>query len=184
MRLFIAIFSACFISSAARAVTIQVSPGQYDVFGPFIPFDIGPNFLGFVEGGVSFSILGGGDPLPGLNYDPLVGPFFGYDLSVGANEAFIEGCAFSQLDSLCGRFLTNQPEFQVVETTPGKGELSISDDVQLTNVTPLDLAVFVTLPDGFTIENVAAVPELSTWAMLLIGFVGIGFTRLGYARNA
>jgi hypothetical protein len=28
-----------------------------------------------------------------------------------------------------------------------------------------------TLPDGF---SVAAVPELSTWAMLLIGFAGLG----------
>jgi hypothetical protein len=33
------------------------------------------------------------------------------------------------------------------------------------------------LPDGFSLGNAAvpAVPEPSTWAMLLIGFVGIGF---------
>jgi hypothetical protein len=33
-------------------------------------------------------------------------------------------------------------------------------------------SITATLPDGF---SVAAVPEISTWAMLLIGFAGIGF---------
>jgi hypothetical protein len=37
---------------------------------------------------------------------------------------------------------------------------------------------FIGVPTGFSVENltsVTAVPELSTWAMLLIGFAGIGF---------
>lgn len=38
------------------------------------------------------------------------------------------------------------------------------------------LRVFMTLPDGFWADPVATgVPEPSTWAMLLIGFAGIGF---------
>jgi hypothetical protein len=36
---------------------------------------------------------------------------------------------------------------------------------------PQYLSAEATLPDGF---SVAAVPELSTWAMLLIGFAAIG----------
>jgi hypothetical protein len=35
-----------------------------------------------------------------------------------------------------------------------------------------DFVVSVSLPDGFSISSV---PESSTWAMLLIGFAGIGF---------
>jgi hypothetical protein len=34
------------------------------------------------------------------------------------------------------------------------------------------IEIFATLPDGFAI---AGIPEASTWAMLLIGFAGIGF---------
>ena len=41
--------------------------------------------------------------------------------------------------------------------------------------TPDDLFVQITLPDGFSIEGVAPLPEPSTYAMLLIGFVAIGF---------
>jgi hypothetical protein len=37
---------------------------------------------------------------------------------------------------------------------------------------PGDIVVYVGLPDGFSI---AGIPEPSTWAMLLIGFAGIGF---------
>jgi len=37
-----------------------------------------------------------------------------------------------------------------------------------------DFHLSVTLPSGFSIEDVAAVPEPSSWAMLLIGFAGIG----------
>jgi len=33
----------------------------------------------------------------------------------------------------------------------------------------------------FTISEIAAVPEASTWAMMLIGFMGVGF--LAYRRK-
>jgi outer membrane lipase/esterase len=44
---------------------------------------------------------------------------------------------------------------------------------------PQYLSAEATLPDGF---SVAAVPELSTWAMLLIGFAGLGF--MAYRRKS
>jgi PEP-CTERM motif len=42
----------------------------------------------------------------------------------------------------------------------------------------------VILPDGFSIEGIAAVPEPSTWAMLLIGFAGIGFGAYRRSRQS
>lgn len=38
----------------------------------------------------------------------------------------------------------------------------------------INVSVF-NLPDGFTLRLAGAVPEPSTWAMLLIGFAGLGF---------
>jgi hypothetical protein len=45
------------------------------------------------------------------------------------------------------------------------------------NVTPLDLEIFITFPDG-TIESIAAVPELSTWAMMIVGLLVLTFMAL------
>jgi hypothetical protein len=41
-------------------------------------------------------------------------------------------------------------------------------------------SIYATLPDGY---SVAAVPEPSTWAMLLIGFAGIGFASYRRSRR-
>jgi hypothetical protein len=45
---------------------------------------------------------------------------------------------------------------------------------------PQYLSAEATLPDGF---SVAAVPELSTWAMLLIGFAVIGGCGIIHCAN-
>lgn len=45
---------------------------------------------------------------------------------------------------------------------------------------PNDVIITAYLPDGF---YVAAVPEPSTWAMLLIGFAGIGFAAYRQSRR-
>jgi hypothetical protein len=53
------------------------------------------------------------------------------------------------------------------------GEDPLSSQIQYT-----PLHIFITYPDQFNIIDlnaVAAVPEPSTWALLLIGFAGIGF---------
>lgn len=55
-----------------RAEAFQVSPGEYYVEGDFSSLN------GHITGGLSFEILSGGTPLPGMTYDPLFGPFFGY----------------------------------------------------------------------------------------------------------
>ena len=47
--------------------------------------------------------------------------------------------------------------------------------------TPFPVEVFADLPDGFSLAS--AVPEPSTWAMLLIGFVGLGFVFNARSRK-
>jgi hypothetical protein len=45
----------------------------------------------------------------------------------------------------------------------------------------VDLQIELWLPDGLTVNSVAAVPEPSTWAMMILGFAGVGF--MGYRRR-
>jgi hypothetical protein len=48
----------------------------------------------------------------------------------------------------------------------------------------IDVTLGISLPDGLSIAGespVTAVPETSTWAMLLLGFAGIGF--MAYRRR-
>jgi hypothetical protein len=40
------------------------------------------------------------------------------------------------------------------------------------------------IADAFLSEAVAAVPEPSTWAMMLLGFAGLGFAFRRSQRNA
>jgi hypothetical protein len=54
--------------------------------------------------------------------------------------------------------------------------LLVTDNAQSSQIDPsryFELQAF--LPEGFSITAAAPVPEPSTWAMLLIGFAGIGF---------
>ena len=64
--------------------------------------------------------MSGGTPLP-LSYDPFGGPYYGYFISVQAND----GLANSARPTLIAFAAAS-----------------------VTNETPIDLAVFVTLPEG------------------------------------
>ena len=57
----------------------------------------------------------------------------------------------------------------------GVGYLDISSDALSFNMAITGCDIVISLPDGFTLQQIAAVPEPSTWAMLLLGFAGIGF---------
>jgi hypothetical protein len=67
----------------------------------------------------------------------------------------------------------------VLEVDYGSAAL-VSGVLSFTFTLPPDanLEVFVDLPIGY---SVAPVPEPSTWAMMLIGFLGIGF--MAYRRR-
>jgi hypothetical protein len=158
-------------SPPASAAIYQVQTGSYEVIGDFGP-------LGFAQGIVSFDFEATVNP--GI-YDPLKGPFFGYLVTVTASGfGQAQGCSFSQLDSRCGRTLQNHPTFSLTDGD-GRANLMISGVANLTNMSVSKFDIFVSLPDGFTIA--APVPEPSTWAMLLIGFAGIGFAAYRKQRD-
>lgn len=54
--------------------------------------------------------------------------------------------------------------------------------IRLQNVNLIDLTGSVTQPFTIGTEQVSAVPEPSTWAMLLLGFAGVGF--MAYRRKS
>jgi hypothetical protein len=94
---------------------------------------------------------------------------FGLDFTTpnGSNVAF----------GLSNGFSTSVPTVTPFGPTQFEGFVS---------TTPFDTITFsVPSPDGYFVVDVttavAAVPEPSTWAMLLLGFAGIGF--MGYRRR-
>jgi hypothetical protein len=169
MRILIATLWMILASTGANA--LQVESGSYYVTGDFGQY-------GAITGTLSFNYAPGG-PLPGLQYDPFTGPFYGYLVTVTASEATVQGCSFSQSESRCGRALRNQPSFVINDLDgDGVGFLTVSGGVQLFNESPGELDIFISLPTGFT---VTAVPEPSTWSMLLTGFAALGFAA--YRRS-
>jgi hypothetical protein len=167
---FAALATLLVLSAPARGAQFQVENGSYFVLG-----DFGPD--GHIVGTVSFQIASGGTLIPGSVTDPLNGPYWGYSIDVVANSfGRVQGCSSSQLGAMCGRTLVNTPAFDVFDADgDGIGHLFVSGGASIFGpTTPIDLDVFISLPPGFTVATVVAVPELSTWAMLLIGFLGIG----------
>jgi hypothetical protein len=113
----------------------------------------------------------------GDNYDGtvppnnLTGPFYGYTITAEAGDAEVQACAFSQVDSGCARSLIN---YNVGFIDP-QNNFTLTPSVyeQLDSIDPPEVQLFVTFTDPAVF--IQAVPEISTWAMLLIGFAGIGF---------
>ncbi len=175
-------------------------PGYFDaamqsnfiVDGPFPPSDPYP----FVP--VDVSIYGS---LPTINAGP--GQYFGYSAFVGVSTPISNGVG-SVGDAMCGGNQGGGPcqAYYELNGNPSRtfGTLRLSGDIGANIISirsdffggsnftildwpsPSDFSVFVTLPDGFSIEGVAAIPEPSTWAMMILGFAGIGF--MSYRRKS
>src|ERR1700694_1350588 len=58
--------------------------------------------------------------------------------------------------------------------------IGFTSSAPVTSVSIVSNATVIDLID-FTVANVAAVPEFSTWAMMLLGFAGVGF--MTYRRS-
>jgi hypothetical protein len=161
------LFSAASPSSAS---IFHLAPGQYEVLG-----DFGPDLA--ITGTIS-SLSFSATVNPGI-YDPFSGPFFGYLATATVNSAHLSECAFSQAQSFCGRAIQNQPTFVVTDFDHnGSGDMLVLFSASVTNMAVSNPDIGITLPDGFT---VTAIPEPSTWAMLLLGFIGVGF--MAYHRS-
>jgi PEP-CTERM motif len=115
---------------------------------------------------VSATLVPLGDPTPS-----------GYNFNAHVNAAHVPACQNNQGGGSYCRYTTPVPMGLV--GGPVWGDiLNISIEGSAWNVTDLQEHLFITLPDGLTL----GVPEPSTWAMLLLGFAGIGF--MAYRRKS
>jgi hypothetical protein len=107
-----------------------------------------------------------GDRMAPPSYNWVAPPSYNTGPSPGSNDA--------------------KPEVQVFapdDGTASVGTISMSSGFQLVLVSSVDAISnssglqleYVSLPDGLYVLPMPAVPEPSTWAMMILGFVGVGF---------
>jgi hypothetical protein len=156
------------VSSQAPAATFNLAPGSYDVLGDFGP-------TGWITGNSSPLI----SATPTGTYDPLNGQFYRLSALATVNDFGRTHVCISNQIGFCRDVIPDTPIFNVFDPDhDGVGNLNIDIHFSwLENITVSNPKVAILLPDGFTIvsHQVAAVPEPSTWAMLLLGFAGIVF---------
>ena len=141
-----------------------------------------------------FTIYGGVIPASfSYQYDPVV--FYNYYnvtnpsnlpgsvvINIKMNQAQVLEIYCNAFDAHCGRNNRYSTTFGISEVMEDMGVINISSYVNVIGAEPIDLHLFVNLPAGFSLTApVAAVPEPSTWAMLLLGFAGIGL--VSYRRR-
>jgi hypothetical protein len=174
--LFLALLALQFFSSntskASTIVTIT-GGGDYVVTGPFI----GPD-----DPVITLAVYGN---VTGGNYDgPLPPPppsdsginAYGAEAILMVNDYVIyASCYYTQIESMCGRSLPGVSS-GYINVSQGFQDLLFSSQLSsIGDVSPQIATFFVSVPDGYSLMPlVDAVPELSTWAMLLIGFAAIG----------
>jgi hypothetical protein len=180
MKRILLLAALCLFSLPAKAAFFQVENGLYEVSGVFDQSGLG----GFATGRISYGIndgLNGLTPISGIVYDQYNGPFYGWHINVRVNQGHAEECFSSQAGSMCMRYVQNNPTFYLSDfENDGTALMSVSGGISLLNMKPVDFHMFVSLPDGFTIT---AIPEPSTWAMMLLGFAGISFVAYRRRRH-
>jgi hypothetical protein len=126
-----------------------------------------------------FSYQTSGGYLP--PYDPSnPSTFAEIIIFVNSPAAHITASQCNEFDAHCGRTDTYQPYTDIFGSN-GIGTLYYAAGVEVMGgATAPSLSVFISLPDGFSLT--APVPEPSTWAMLLLGFAGVGF--MAYRRKS
>lgn len=166
MRFLIVLLTA-FLSvppSVAEIYDLTVnSPPMYAV-GPFGSY-------GYAD--ATFSLFGGPPYSIYINDDAGYGWFAQFSIA----NVDLGACASSNPGPCMSGFQIREgviaPGQAVVVLPNGIGSFSNSPDFQYPAPSPSDFFIEVSLDPRFTL--VPAVPELSTWAMLLIGFASLGF---------
>jgi hypothetical protein len=183
MRLLFGLLFSLICSPAVSGSISFVVPAPYNYFSTQIAFsatpDVAPYYVPYFWIDISFSggpqITGGEFPEP---YGPGGNPsdfsqtavFF----SAGSTSLIAYGC--NEWDFHCSR--ADSYNF-------GGGGLGSISVVSFTEIVSGPFAaygpatLYITTPDGI---EISAVPESSTWAMMLLGFAGIGF--MAYRRKS
>lgn len=170
MKRILLLAALCLFTAPVKADFYHVPVNSnWVVTGDFVT--LGDPVLG-IQGTFSFSFQATIDP---GTYDWINGPFYGYSATVRVNEGIAQSCSSSQIGSMCGRNLHNDPRFSINDIDgDGIAFMNVSGGAFSTNVTISNFDVAISLPAGFTISPyIAAVPEPSTWIMMLIGFLGM-----------
>jgi hypothetical protein len=170
MKRILLLAALCLFATPVKAAMFQVENGSYDVTGDFSAY---PPWG--MQGYFGYTFNASVNP---GTYDAYNGPFYGYGVSVTVNSTMADGCSYSQVMSMCGRGLHNPGTGGAFYVNDPDGDgvawLNVSAYAFVQNMTIEYFDVWVNLPDGFTLApHVAAVPEPSTWIMMLIGFAGL-----------
>jgi hypothetical protein len=136
-------------------------PGPF--FNGFAHFDLNfsPNFTEYVYG----------QPTEGIVFAVNITSSFGtLTLNTGLGNAPGFNCHYVNICPTSGSLFVYDPS----TSTPASDILTISTDITYL-VGSFPYSIGVTIED---LDILPAVPEPSTWAMLLIGFAAIGFASL------
>ncbi|AUC97085.1 hypothetical protein CWS35_24690 [Bradyrhizobium sp. SK17] len=170
------LFFVVLTPNAARSGTFEWTGTNTLVVGDFSAY---PN--GFLA---SYSWTGGPYFTQNVPVDPFNGPFSSISLSFYFNGSTTLIYECDQFEAHCGRndmvqtYFYINPEFPNISGGGGGG----GDGP---NVAYAPLQIFIELPSGFSLIDpnavASAVPEPSTWAMMLLGFAGLGL--MAYRRS-
>jgi len=168
----------CLFAVPAKAATYAVpNNGILYVYGDFASHggSIGATF-GYQTIGGSFSHYYGA-------FDPTTLEQITVRIDINqTGSVFTNSC--NQVEAHCGRVDRVNTSFGIWGPEDA-GVIGINTSVTATGgATAPEVLIYVSLWDGFTLETaprIAAVPEPSTWAMMLLGFAGISF--MAYRRR-
>lgn len=163
------LFALLLLTTPAHAALVPNNGGVI-VYGDFEHSSFG----GYIQAYFSYSFTGGVFDHYYNVTDPLNLPgqiVIGVDIN-GRRQLTSIGC--NAFDAHCGRNNVYNPTVTIFGMGD-EGFISISSFVNVIGATPVELSLFINLPTGFsfTAPQIAAVPEVSTWIMMLLGFAGI-----------
>ena len=159
------------VTVISGVVQVGASPDALHIEGPYfqtggeIKFEIDPNGLGgYLESSLVF------DPGNGVS---ITGTKIVFDFLNGANPlAFFDSGAFN-LDAFF------QESDGSLFSSGFNLESLFADDIFSTNMRGFDITGF-SADGAVSLSQSSAIPEPSTWAMMLLGFAGLGWA--GYRR--
>jgi hypothetical protein len=150
--------------SAADRVQIKTQPNDA---GGAQPFGTAGNYLSVLLGGIldmKFALT------------TTFGFYWGSIDPTNMIEFFRGGVSVGTLD---GADVALQAS---LAATGNQGDFAANRFVTFTDLLGFDEIKLTSGQNSFEITNVGAVPEVSTWAMMILGFVGLGF--LGYRKSS
>ena len=170
-----AALAACASSLPARADTFQIpESGEIDVVGPF-----GANSA--IDGTLSLTVTGGEYIGPPAN--PITGPFYSWQVVVTSYLAQIGECFANEIGVHCTRNFGDQPIVFIFASSPTTGSFGLGTQIEempfSSDFTPLEVSVFLTVPNGFVVtDGIDVTPIPNSTALLITGLAFLWLCRV------